>query len=235
MQIHDSREVSGSTWLIIGLGGIGTEVARRARAFGVRVIGSRLHPSPNDPTDQTVTPDQLEQVIGLADVVVLAAPATPETENLVDAGFLGRMKSGGLLVNVARGDIDQDDALLKSHDSRHLSAAVLDVFRTEPLRPIIRSNPIRQSVSRRIMPQVEVAGFGDKRSSSRRTSIATPTVARSSTRSRTPSPVRCGPELLAARRAPGGVTPHQSRRWVPRRLPLPSRIMLLCCGFSMCG
>ncbi len=97
------REVSGSTWLIIGLGGIGTEVARRARAFSVRVIGSRLHPSPSDRTDRTVTPDQLEQVIGLTDVVVLAAPAIPETKNLVDADFLGRMKSGGLLVNVARG------------------------------------------------------------------------------------------------------------------------------------
>jgi len=156
-QIHDWREVSGSTWLIIGLGGIGTEVARRARAFGVRVIGSRLHPSPSDPTDQTVTPDQLEQVIGLADVVVLAAPATPETENLVDADFLGRMKSGGLLVNVARGTLIQDDALLESLDSGHLSAAVLDVFRTEPLPS---DHPFWSHPSVRVTPHNAAGGSG---------------------------------------------------------------------------
>jgi len=148
-QIHDWREVSGSTWLIVGLGGIGTEVARRARAFGVRVIGSRLHPSPSDPTERTVTPDQLDQVIGLADVVVLAAPATRETENLVDADFLSRMKPRSLLVNVARGTLVNDRALIESLDSGHLSAAVLDVFRTEPLpddhpfwsHPLIRVTP----------------------------------------------------------------------------------------------
>jgi glyoxylate/hydroxypyruvate reductase len=148
-QIHDWREVSGTTWLIVGLGGIGTEVAHRARAFGVRVIGSRLHPSASDPTERTVTPDQLDQVIGLADVVVLAAPATPKTANLVDADFLSRMKPRSLLVNVARGTLVDDNALLDSLDSGHLSAAVLDVFRTEPLpadhpfwsHPLIRVTP----------------------------------------------------------------------------------------------
>ena len=79
-QIHDWREVSGTTWLIIGLGGIGSEVAHRARAFGATVIGCRRHPSSGDPADRTVTPDRLDQVIGLADVIVLAAPAAPETD-----------------------------------------------------------------------------------------------------------------------------------------------------------
>ena len=132
-RIHDWREVSGSTWVIVGLGGIGTEVARRAQAFGVRVIGCRRHPSPEDPTERTVTPDQLDQVLGLADVVVLAAPATPETDNLVDADFLSRTKPGSLLVNVARGTLIDDNALIASLDSGHLSVAILDVFRTEPL------------------------------------------------------------------------------------------------------
>jgi len=132
-RIHDWREVSGSTWVIIGMGGIGTEVARRARAFGAHVIGCRRHPSSTDPTDRTVTPDQLDQVVGLADVIVLSAPATPETVNLVDADFLARMKRGSLLVNVARGALVDDAALIESLDSRRLSAAILDVFRTEPL------------------------------------------------------------------------------------------------------
>jgi phosphoglycerate dehydrogenase-like enzyme len=156
-QIHDWREVSGSTWVIVGLGGIGTEVAHRARAFGVRVIGSRLHPSPSDPTERTVTPDQLDQVIGLADVVVLAAPATPETENLVDAAFLSRMKSGSLLVNVARGTLVDDDALIESLDSGHLSAAILDVFRVEPLPS---DHPFWSHPSIRITPHNAAGGIG---------------------------------------------------------------------------
>ena len=156
-QIHDWREVSGSTWLIVGLGGIGTEVARRARAFGVRVIGCRRHPSPTDPTERTVTPDQLDQVIGLADVVVLAAPATPETESLVDADFLSRMKARSLLVNVARGTLVDDDALIESLDSGHLSAAVLDVFRTEPLPA---DHPFWSHPSIRVTPHNAAGGTG---------------------------------------------------------------------------
>jgi glyoxylate/hydroxypyruvate reductase len=156
-QIHDWREVSGSTWVIVGLGGIGIAVAHRARAFGVRVIGSRLHPSPSDPTERTVTPDQLDQVIGLADVVVLAAPATPETDNLVDADFLSRMKSGSLLVNVARGTLVDDDALIESLDSGHLSAAILDVFRIEPLPA---DHPFWSHPSIRITPHNAAGGIG---------------------------------------------------------------------------
>ncbi len=156
-QIHDWREVSGSTWLIVGLGGIGTEVAHRARAFGVRVIGSRLHPSPSDPTERTVTPDQLDQVIGLADVVVLAAPATRETENLVDADFLSRMKPHSLLVNVARGTLVDDNALIESLDSGHLAAAVLDVFRAEPLPD---GHPFWCHPSIRVTPHNAAGGAG---------------------------------------------------------------------------
>ncbi len=156
-QIHDWHEVSGSTWLIVGLGGIGTEVAHRARAFGVKVIGCRRHPSPTDPTERTVTPDQLDQVVGLADVIVLAAPATPETENLVDADFLNLTKPGSLLVNVARGTLVDDDALIKSLDSGHLSAAVLDVFRTEPLPS---DHPFWSHPSIRVTPHNAAGGSG---------------------------------------------------------------------------
>lgn len=156
-QIHDWREVSGSTWLIVGLGAIGTEVARRARAFGARVIGCRRHPSPTDPTERTVTPDQLDQVVGLADVIVLAAPATPETENLVDAHFLRLTKPGSLLVNVARGTLVDDSALIRSLDSGHLSAAVLDVFRTEPLPG---DHPFWSDPSIRVTPHNAAGGIG---------------------------------------------------------------------------
>jgi phosphoglycerate dehydrogenase-like enzyme len=156
-RIHDWREVSGSTWVVVGLGGIGTEVARRAQAFGVRVIGCRRHPSPEDPTERTVTPDQLDQVLGLADVVVLAAPATPETDNLVDAHFLSRTKPGSLLVNVARGTLIDDNALIASLDSGHLSIAILDVFRTEPL-PV--DHPFWSHPSIRVTPHNAAGGVG---------------------------------------------------------------------------
>jgi glyoxylate/hydroxypyruvate reductase A len=123
----------------------------------VRVIGCRRHPSPEDPTERTVTPDQLDQALGLADVVVLAAPATPETDNLVDADFLGRTKPGCLLVNVARGTLIDDDALIASLDSGHLSAAVLDVFRTEPLPG---DHPFWSHPSIRITPHNAAGGVG---------------------------------------------------------------------------
>ena len=155
--IHDWREVAGTTWVIVGLGGIGTEVAHRARAFGARVIGCRRHPSLSDPTDRTVTPDQLHRVVGLADVIVLAAPATSETENLVDAHFLSRTKPGCLLVNVARGTLVDDRALIGSLDSGHLSAAVLDVFRTEPLPD---DHPFWSHPSIRVTPHNAAGGSG---------------------------------------------------------------------------
>jgi phosphoglycerate dehydrogenase-like enzyme len=131
-KIHDWREVSGSTWVIVGLGGIGTEVARRAQAFGVHLIG-------------------------LADVIVLAAPATPETDNLVDADFLLRAKPGSLLVNVARGTLVDDNALIASLDSGHLSVAILDVFRTEPL-PV--DHPFWSHPSIRVTPHNAAGGVG---------------------------------------------------------------------------
>jgi phosphoglycerate dehydrogenase-like enzyme len=156
-EIHDWREISGTTWVIIGLGGIGTEVAVRARAFGAQVIGCRRHPSPTDPTDRTVTPDDLHSVLGLADVVVLAAPATPETTNLVDARFLARMAPDSVLVNVARGALVDDRALLESLDSGHLGAAILDVFREEPLPA---DHPFWSHPSVRVTPHNAAGGIG---------------------------------------------------------------------------
>jgi lactate dehydrogenase-like 2-hydroxyacid dehydrogenase len=142
--IHDWREVAGSTWLVVGLGGIGTEVAVRARAFGARVIGCRRNPSRHDPTDLTVTPDRLLGVVGQADVVVLAAPAMAATVDLVDAGFLGQMKEGCILVNVARGALIDEDVLLAGLSEGRPAVAVLDVFREEPLPaggPVLGPSP----------------------------------------------------------------------------------------------
>ena len=130
---HDYREIHGSTWLIVGLGGIGSAVAVRAGAFGATVIGCRRHPSDADPTARTVTPDELPNVIGLADVVVLAAPANAGTSGLVDQQFLAAMKPRSVLVNVGRGSVVDEQALLVALDQGIPEAAILDVFATEPL------------------------------------------------------------------------------------------------------
>ena len=130
---HDYREIHGSTWLIVGLGGIGSAVATRAHAFGATVIGCRRHPSGSEATQRTVTPDQLPEVVGLADVVVLAAPASADTNGLVDEAFLAGMKPGSVLVNVARGSLVDEQALLAALERGIPEAAILDVFTTEPL------------------------------------------------------------------------------------------------------
>jgi len=156
-RIHDWREVSGTTWVVVGLGGIGSAVAVRARAFGARVIGCRRSPSPDDPTDLTVTPDRLVEVVGGADVIVLAAPATPATIDLVDAALLDRVQPGCLLVNVSRGNLVVDEALLAALDSGRIGAAVLDVFRTEPLPG---DHPFWTHPSVRITPHTAAGGGG---------------------------------------------------------------------------
>lgn len=97
------------------------------------------------------------EVVQTADVVVLAAPATAETADLVDAGFLAMMKPGSLLVNVARGSLVDDDALIAALDSGHLTAAILDVFRDEPLPA---DHPFWSHPSIRITPHNAAGGTG---------------------------------------------------------------------------
>lgn len=127
------RDLAGTSWLIVGFGAIGQGVAERARAFGARVTGVRRNPAPHPAAEAIVAPERMNEHLPDADVVVLSVPLTPETHHLVDSGFLAAMKPGSLFVNVGRGGLVDEPALLAALDRGVPEHAVLDVFETEPL------------------------------------------------------------------------------------------------------
>ncbi len=127
------REVAGSTWLIVGFGAIGQGVAQRARAFGAEVIGVKRDRTDPGPAHRLVGLENLAAELPGADVVVLSVPLTPATRHLADAGFFAAMKPGSVFVNVGRGGLVDEAALLAALDRGVPDHAVLDVFAVEPL------------------------------------------------------------------------------------------------------
>jgi phosphoglycerate dehydrogenase-like enzyme len=131
-------EVSGRTLGVVGLGAIGRATAVRARAFGMRVLATRRSAAPGerDPDADELWPaDRLDELLGACDAVLLSAPATPATADLFDAGRFAAMRAGSVFVNVSRGSLVDEDALVAALTSGHLGAAVLDVAKQEPAPP----------------------------------------------------------------------------------------------------
>ena len=135
-QMHQGLLVKGKTIGIVGLGAIGRDVARRAKAFETTVLGNRRSAQPGDAdpdVDELYGLDGLDEMLARCDAVVLSAPHTPETIHLFDAERLGKLKPGAVVVNVGRGSIIDEAALVAALESGQVGAAVLDVTREEPL------------------------------------------------------------------------------------------------------
>jgi D-2-hydroxyacid dehydrogenase (NADP+) len=127
-------ELQGKTALVIGVGGIGTQIAIRAKAFGMTVIGVDPKDMPYTPyLDRTVWPDRLDTVLPEADVVFVSAPHTPQSERMIGAAQFAKMKKGVLFIAVSRGKLYDNDALVAALKSEKVAAAGLDVTETEPL------------------------------------------------------------------------------------------------------
>jgi phosphoglycerate dehydrogenase-like enzyme len=132
-----SGELDGSTLTVVGPGRIGREVGRLGKAFGMHTIaiGARVDPGRAAALgfDELFDRSGLHEALGRSDFVVIATPHTPDTENLIDAAAIAAMKPGIVLVNLARGIVIDEDAMIEALRSGHIAYAGLDVFRTEPL------------------------------------------------------------------------------------------------------
>ena len=129
--------LEGKAITILGMGAIGSEVARRAHAFGMEVTALRRRPDEPKPefVDRVLGPDRLEAGLRGCDVFVIAAPFLASTDRLIGAEQLALLNRGAVLVNVARGKIIDEAAMIAALKSEHLGGAVLDVFEREPLDP----------------------------------------------------------------------------------------------------
>jgi phosphoglycerate dehydrogenase-like enzyme len=130
------HDLEGQTVVILGLGKIGSEIARLARALGLNVIGVRRGPrKPDDPVDELHPPAAFPRLAARCDWLVIACPLTPETRGLIDASCIASLPRGARIINIARGEIVNEAALIAALRDGHLGGAYLDVFETEPLPP----------------------------------------------------------------------------------------------------
>ena len=127
--------LAGKTLGILGLGAIGAEVARKAAALEMRVIGTKRDAAPMAHVDRVLGPDGIGRVLGESDFVLLLLPSVTSTRGIVNKQTLALMKPSAWLLNFARGDLVVDADLVESVSARRIAGAVLDVFREEPLPP----------------------------------------------------------------------------------------------------
>jgi phosphoglycerate dehydrogenase-like enzyme len=127
-------ELRGKTAVVIGVGGIGSQIAQRAAAFGMKVIGVDPKDIPFNPyISRAVYPDRLDSVLPEADVVFVSAPHTPQSEGMMGSKQFELMKKGSFFIAVSRGKLYNTEALVKALDERRIAGAGMDVTNPEPL------------------------------------------------------------------------------------------------------
>ena len=128
------HEIAGTTVAVVGMGGIGTEFTRRAKALGMKVLAVREKPEKGTGgADEVYGSSQIDDVLPRADYVLLCAPVTPATRGIINAQRLTKMKREAYLVNVSRGPLIVEDDLVAALKKKFIGGAALDVFVQEPL------------------------------------------------------------------------------------------------------
>ena len=151
-------ELSGRTGAIIGMGGIGQQIATRAWGFGMSIIGVDPEDKPFSPfVKKVVKPDQLDAVLPEADVVFISAPHTPQSHKMVGAREFELMKKGAYFIAVSRGGVYDMNGLVKALDEKRLAGAGVDVMDPEPLP---KGHPLWKFQNAIITPHI--AGRSDK-------------------------------------------------------------------------
>lgn len=126
-------ELFGKTVCIVGCGSVGTECAKRFKAFGCEIVGVDIAPRQDSNYDRIILLEELNAILPSADVIVLTVPLTAETKHLINSNRLNLMKPTAILANIARGAVIDTNALIEALQSDKLGGAVLDVFEDEPL------------------------------------------------------------------------------------------------------
>jgi phosphoglycerate dehydrogenase-like enzyme len=154
--------IEGKTACVVGAGGIGRDVGRLCAALGMQVVGTRRRPKPGEPLppgfSELGAPEDLDRYLPASDFVVVCCQWTPETDRLFDNNRFGLMKPGSVFVNVARGEIVDEDALADALDRGHLRGAALDVYVGEFEHP----PPTRLWSDPRVLITPHVSGASDE-------------------------------------------------------------------------
>ena len=128
-----SEPLAGKTLGILGVGEIGSELAKKANALELRVIGTRRAAEPVPQVDEIYPPEAIDEVLGQSDFVLLLLPLTPETDGIMNAARFRAMRASAYLLNFGRGGLVVDADLIEAVRAKTIAGAVLDVYRTEPL------------------------------------------------------------------------------------------------------
>lgn len=144
----DFREIAGTTWMIVGIGNIGNETAKRARAFDAHIIGVK-RTGESGQAHETIRPTAMKARLPECDVVVFTSPLNNETHHMGNADFFASMKEGATFVNIGRGGLVNETELLTALDKGTPGVAILDVFETEPLP---ETSPLWDHANVRVTP-----------------------------------------------------------------------------------